>query len=224
MYVRDADVPPGLSISDLFCLRIPPDRCMSQQPLEPAALQQLFFAARSFNRFNGRPVSDGTLRELYDILRWGPTSQNTQPARYVFVRTPEGKGKLLPALKASNIEKTALAPVTVIVAIDSQFYEHLPTQFLPYDAKPTYQNDPALARKVAFRNGTLQGGYLLMAARALGLDCGAMSGFDHKALDAAFFPDGRWHSNFLVNLGYGDPAGNHPPAPRLTFEQVAQWA
>jgi 3-hydroxypropanoate dehydrogenase len=197
---------------------------MTKQALEPAALAQLFVAARSFNRFTDRPVSDSTIQQLYETLKWGPTSQNTQPARYVFVRTPEGKRKLLPALKTTNIEKTAVAPVTVIVAIDSQFYEHLPTQFLPYDAKPTYQSDPTLARTVGFRNGTLQGAYLLMAARALGLDCGAMSGFDHETVDAAFFPDGRWYSNFLVNLGYGDPAGNHPQAPRLAFEQVAQWA
>jgi nitroreductase len=197
---------------------------MPKYPLDPSVLDQLFLKARSFNRFTDRPVSDDTLRELYDLLKWGPTSQNMQPGRFVFVRTSAGKQKLLPALIATNIEKTAVAPVTVIVATDTLFYDHLPTQFLPYDARPLYASNAELAQTVAFRNGTLQGAYLLMAARAMGLDCGAMSGFNAGAVDAAFFPDGRWRSNFLVNLGYGDPAGNYRPAPRLAFEQVASFA
>jgi 3-hydroxypropanoate dehydrogenase len=195
---------------------------MSKSPLSQSALEQLFLKARSYNRFTDQPVLDQTLRDLYELLKWGPTSQNMQPARYVFVRTAAGRQKLLPSLISGNVAKTEAAPVTVIVAIDSRFYEHLPSQFQPYDARPTYENDEDLAGLVALRNGTLQGAYLVIAARAMGLDCGPMSGFDPAAVDAAFFPDGRWHSNFLVNLGYGDPAGNYPPAPRLEFDEVAR--
>lgn len=197
---------------------------MNRRALDSSTLEQLFVHGRSFNRFTDRPVSEHVLRQLYEVLKWGPTSQNMQPARYVFVRTQAGKEKLLPALIANNVEKTRRAPVTVIIAIDTRFYEHLPSQFSPYDARQAYESNPNLAATVAFRNGTLQGAYLLIAARALGLDVGAMSGFDATAVDAAFFPDGRWRSNFLVNLGYGDPAGNYPAAPRLTFDQVARFA
>lgn len=191
-------------------------------PLPDAALAQLFTEARTFNRFNGRPVADDTLRQLYDLLKWGPTSYNTQPGRYVFLRSPEARERLKPALSPGNVDKTMAAPVTVIVAQDTQFYDHLPEQFPAMDARPIFADNPAVAQTTAFRNSSLQGAYFILAARALGLDCGAMSGFDNAKVDAEFFPDGRWKSNFLINLGYGDPAGNYPRGPRLPFEAAAR--
>ncbi|MBT0963891.1 malonic semialdehyde reductase [Denitromonas iodatirespirans] len=192
-------------------------------PITPAVLDQVFRSARTFNAFSGKEVPDALLRELYDLLKWGPTSMNCQPARYVFVRSDEAKDRLAPALSAGNVAKTMAAPVTVIVAMDSRFYEHLPTQF-PSNPKgaETFSSKPVLAESTAFRNGTLQGAYLIIAARLLGLDCGPMSGFDAAKVNAEFFPDGRYQANFLVNLGYGDPSGNHPRGPRLDFETVAQ--
>ncbi len=189
--------------------------------LEKAALEQSFVGARTFNRFTAQPVSDETLKQIHELMKWGPTSMNSQPARFVFVRTPEARARLKPALAAGNLEKTMVAPVTVIVAWDSRFYEFLPQQFPAYDAKPMFEASPTLAETTAFRNGTLQGGYFILAARMLGLDCGPMSGFDNAKVDAEFFPDRRWRSNFLINLGYGDPAGNYPRGPRLSFDSVA---
>lgn len=191
-------------------------------PLDAAALDQLFRQARSYNQFTDRPVSDDTLHQLYELLKWGPTSMNTQPGRYLFVRSAAEKQKLLPALSPGNVEKTLHAPVTVIVAADSRFQEHLPTQFKAYEAKPLFDANPALAETTAARNSALQGAYLMLAARALGLDCGAMSGFDATKLNSAFFPDGRWQVNFLVNLGYGVEGGHHPRGPRLPFDAVAK--
>ncbi len=191
--------------------------------LDDRALDQIFRAARTHNKWQDRPVPDATLRELYDLLKWGPTSANGSPARFVFVRTPEGKAKLKPALSAGNIEKTMTAPVTVIVAYDSAFYEKLPYLFPHADAKSWFAGNDALAAETAFRNGTLQGAYLIVAARALGLDAGAMSGFDQAAVDAAFFAGTSWKSNFLVNLGYGDPAGLFPRSPRLSFEEAVRF-
>ncbi len=190
--------------------------------LDAAALAQAFTAARTFNRFRPEPVGDDTLAALYDLLKWGPTSMNCQPARYVFLRSEAAKQRLKPALSPNNAEKTMAAPVVTIVAIDTQFHEHLPTQFPACDARPMFAGNPALAETTAFRNGTLQGAYLILAARMLGLDCGPMSGFDAAKANAEFFPDGRFKANFLVNLGYGDPAGNHPRGPRLPFETAAQ--
>ncbi|MBL8307590.1 MAG: malonic semialdehyde reductase [Rubrivivax sp.] len=190
--------------------------------LDATALAQAFTAARTFNRFRPEPVSDDTLAALYDLLKWGPTSMNCQPARYVFLRSEAAKQRLKPALSPGNAEKTMAAPVVAIVAIDTQFHEHLPTQFPAYDARPMFAGNPALAETTAFRNGTLQGAYLILAARMLGLDCGPMSGFDAARANAEFFPDGRFKANFLVNLGYGDPAGNHPRGPRLPFGTAAQ--
>ncbi len=190
--------------------------------LDEATLKQVFTSARTFNKFTDQPVSDETLRQLYDLLRWGPTSMNSQPARFVFLRTPESRQRLAPALAPSNQEKTLAAPMTVIVAQDTRFFDQLPTQFPVYDAKPIFEGNPALAESTAFRNSTLQGAYLIIAARMLGLDCGPMSGFDAARVNAEFFPQGQWQANFLVNLGYGDPAGNHPRGPRLPFEMVAQ--
>lgn len=190
--------------------------------LADAALDQLFRGAHTAYAFRPDPVSDAQLQALYDLLKWGPTAFNAQPARYVFVRSAGAKERLRPVLSATNAAKTMAAPVTVIVATDSRFHDFLPEVFPAYDARPLFEGNAAAAQAAAFRNGTLQGAYLIVAARALGLDCGPMSGFDAAALDAAFFPDGRWRSNFLVNLGVADPAANRPRLPRLAFEQVAQ--
>jgi len=186
-------------------------------------LEQAFLSARTFNAFTPQAVDDETILKLYDLLRWGPTSMNCQPGRYVFVRGAEAKQKLTDALAAGNVSKTMAAPVTVIVAMDTQFYEHLPSQFPSSpNASDTMRNNEALANSTAFRNSSLQGAYLILAARLLGLDCGPMSGFDADKLNAAFFPDGRYKANFLVNLGYGDPSGNYPRGPRLAFDEAAQ--
>lgn len=186
-----------------------------------SALEQAFLNARTFNRFSDRPVTTDTLRQLYDLLKWGPTSMNSQPARYAFVLSQEAKEKLKPCLSPGNVEKTMVAPVTVIVALDPKFYEQLPTQFPAYtDAREMFANNQTLSETTAFRNGTLQGGYLILAARMLGLDCGPMSGFNNEMVNTAFFAENGWKSNFLVNLGYGDPAGNYPRGPRLDFEDA----
>jgi 3-hydroxypropanoate dehydrogenase len=191
--------------------------------LDAAGLELLFQTARTHNTFTDEPVSDETLRELYDLLKWGPTSANSSPARFLFLRTPEAKERLAPALSAGNLDKTMAAPVTVIVAYDPRFYEHLPRLF-PHnpEARSWFTSNEALAATTAFRNGTLQGAYLIVAARALGLDTGPMSGFDNDKVDEAFLRGRGWRSNFLVNLGHGDPAGVHPRSPRLDFEDACQ--
>ena len=193
------------------------------EALNDAALKQLFFDARTFNKFQPRPVDDATLHQLVDLLKWAPTSMNAQPGRFVFVRSAEAKEKLRPALMGGNVDKTMAAPVTVIVAYDTEFHEHLPTQFpaLPA-ARDMFHGNEGLRSITAVRNSSLQGAYLILAARSLGLDTGAMSGFDNAAVDAAFFPDGKWKSNFLINLGYGDASGNWPRGPRLPFHTVAR--
>lgn len=191
-------------------------------PLDDRMLDQLFRAARTQNRWQDRPVPDAKLHELYDLLKWGPTSANSSPARFVFVRTPEGKAKLKEALSAGNLEKTMTAPVTAIVCYDSYFYDKL-GQLLPHaDAKPWFTSSPEFAEKTAFRNGSLQGAYLMLAARAVGLDVGAMSGFDNAKVDELFLFGTGWKSNFLVNLGYGAPAGLFPRSPRLSFDEAAR--
>ncbi|MEN9500633.1 MAG: putative malonic semialdehyde reductase RutE [Pseudomonadota bacterium] len=191
-------------------------------PLDDRALDQLFRAARTQNKWQDRPVPDAKLQELYELLKWGPTSANSSPARFVFVRTPEGKAKLKEALSAGNLEKTMTAPVTVIVCYDSFFYDKLGQLFPHADAKPWFTSSPEFAEKTAFRNGSLQGAYLMLAARAIGLDVGAMSGFDNAKLDELFLAGTGWKSNFLVNLGYGDPAGLFPRSPRLSFDEAAR--
>jgi 3-hydroxypropanoate dehydrogenase len=190
--------------------------------IEAAGLDLLFREARTHNKWQDKPVSDETLRELYDILKFGPTSANSSPARFVFIRTQEGKEKLRPALSAGNTDKTMSAPVTAIVAYDPKFYEKLPKLF-PHnpDAMSWFTSNDSLAATTAFRNGTLQGAYLLIAARALGLDIGAMSGFDNATVDAVFFSSNGWRSNFLVNIGYGDPEGLFNRSPRLPFDEAA---
>lgn len=191
--------------------------------IDSQALDALFRNARTANGFVDRPVSDDQLRQVYALMKMGPTSANCQPARIVFVRSPEAKERLRPALSAGNLQKTMLAPVTAIVAYDTQFQEHLPRVF-PHDptAKSWFDGPAKTAVReiTAFRNGTLQGAYLMLAARAVGLDCGPMSGFDNAKVDAEFFPDGRIKSNFLCNLGYGDPASVFARSPRFAFDEV----
>ena len=192
--------------------------------LDDKALDNIFRSARTHNGWLPKPVTDDQLRAIYDLMKWGPTSANCQPARIVFVRTKEGKEKLRPALSAGNTEKTMSAPVTAIVAYDPEFYEHLPRMF-PHDqtAITWFKGKPS-AEPTAFRNGSLQGAYLIIAARALGLDCGAMSGFDNAKVDQAFFPDGKYKSNFLCNIGYGDSAKLFTRSPRFTFEESCTLA
>jgi 3-hydroxypropanoate dehydrogenase len=167
-------------------------------------------------------VKAETLHQLYDLVKMGPTSANCLPARFVFVQSPEAKVRLKPCLAPNNVDKTMAAPATVIVAYDTEFYEKLPYLFHHADARAWFAGNPALIQSTAFRNGSLQGGYLILAARALGLDCGPMSGFDNAKVDAAFFPDGKVKSNFLVNLGHGDPEKLRPRGPRLAFEEACQ--
>jgi 3-hydroxypropanoate dehydrogenase len=193
--------------------------------IDAADLDLLFREARTHNKWHDTTVSDETLRELYDILKFGPTSANSSPARFVFIRTKEGKDKLAPALSAGNLEKTMRAPVTAIVAYDPKFFEKLP-QLFPHnpDATNWFTSNDSLAATTAFRNGTLQGAYLMIAARSLGLDIGGMSGFDNATVDAAFFSVSGWRSNFLVNIGHGDPEGVFARSPRLTFEEACLLA
>jgi 3-hydroxypropanoate dehydrogenase len=186
------------------------------------ALDQLFRTARTHNEIGGE-VSDELLHELYDLLKWGPTTANSCPARFVFVKSAEAKAKLGPALDEGNHAKTMAAPVTVIVAYDTTFFEKMPYLFPHTDAKGWFDSKPAAAiETICLRNGSLQGAYLLLAARALGLDCGPMSGFDNAKVDAAFFAGTPWKSNFLVNLGHGDAQNLFPRSPRLAFDEVAR--
>lgn len=192
--------------------------------LDAAALDQLFRTARTHNAWQKKDVPDALLHELYDLLKWGPTSANASPARFVFVKSPEAKAKLKDALSPGNLDKTMSAPVTVILAQDMAFYDKLPQLFPHADARSWFAGNDALIESTAFRNATLQGAYLIMAARALGLDTGAMSGFDNAKLDAAFFAGTTVKSNFLINLGYGDAAALFPRSPRLSFDEAARIA
>ncbi|CAE6917579.1 putative malonic semialdehyde reductase RutE [Paraburkholderia nemoris] len=190
--------------------------------LSDQALDQLFREARTHNGWQTKPVDDAVLKQLTELVLLGPTSANSSPGRFVYVKTPEGKEKLRPALSPANLEKTMAAPVTVIVGMDMQFYEHLPKLFPHADARSWFAgNDKAIA-DTAFRNSTLQGGYLILAARALGLDTGPMSGFDATKVDEAFFAGTTVRSNFLINLGYGDPSKLFPRSPRFSFDEAAQ--
>jgi 3-hydroxypropanoate dehydrogenase len=195
---------------------------MVRSRLETTALDQLFLEARTQNGWLPTPVSDDQLRAIYDIVKFGPTSANSCPARFVFLRTPEAKARLLPALSPGNVDKTKAAPVTAIIGYDTRFFEWMPTKLFAHrpDMADTYAKNPALTETVAFRNGTLQGAYFMLAARAVGLDVGGMSGFDNAKVDAEFFPDGRIKSNFLCNLGHGDPAKVMGRLPRLGFAEA----
>ncbi|WP_105737927.1 malonic semialdehyde reductase [Cronobacter dublinensis] len=190
------------------------------EALSASALATLFTDARTHSAWLDAPVSDEQLRDIYDMVRLGPTSANCSPGRLLFVRTPDAKARLLPALSSGNVEKTLRAPVTAIVAWDHEFYEALP-QLFPYaDARAWFTSSPAVAEETAFRNSSLQAGYLIMACRAFGLDTGPMSGFDREAVDAEFFSGTTWKSNLLINIGYGDAATLHPRLPRLSFDDA----
>ena len=190
--------------------------------LHTDALDQLFTDARTFNKFTDEPLSDAQFHASYDLTKMPPTAFNASPARFVFVRSPEAKKRLIPLMMEGNQAKSMAAPVTVIVAFDSRFQENLPTLFPAMDVKGMFDADAELTATAAFRNGTLSGTYFIMAVRALGLDAGPMSGFNNAAVDNEFFPDGRFKSNFLINIGHGDPTGNYPRSPRLKFDEAAQ--
>jgi 3-hydroxypropanoate dehydrogenase len=190
--------------------------------LPTEALEHLFTEARTHHAWQPEPVADDVLRELYDLAKWGPTSLNSQPMRIVFVKSEEAKAQLVPALMGSNVEQVTTAPVTAIVAHDEHFFAHLPALFPAFDARPMFASNESLSRETAFRNGTLQAAYLMLAARSLGLDVGPMSGFDNAKVDEAFFKGTSWKSNLLINIGYGDATKVFPRGPRLSFEQVAR--
>jgi 3-hydroxypropanoate dehydrogenase len=186
------------------------------------ALDQIFRKARTYRVWRPEPVSEALLKEVYDLTRLGPTSANCSPARFVFVVSPEAKARLVPTLDPGNVEKTRTAPATVIIAYDTEFYEKFPKLMPGVDMRSRFVGKPALIGETAFRNGTLEGGYLMLAARSLGLDCGPMSGFYPEKLNAEFFPDGKWKANFLCNLGYGDGSKMPPRAPRLDFDEACR--
>lgn len=190
--------------------------------LSPAALEILFSKARSHSTWNGEPVTDDQLRALYDLLKWGPTAANCGPARILFIKSPAAKARLKDCLAPGNVEKSMTAPVVAIVGMDMEFYEHLPRLFPHTDARSWYADKPAAIQETAFRNSTLQGAYLILAARALGLDCGPMSGFDKGKLEAEFFPDGKVKANFICALGHGDHSKLFPRNPRLEFHEACQ--
>jgi 3-hydroxypropanoate dehydrogenase len=205
------------------------------QPIDDAALDTLFREARTHTKWQPRPVTDDTLRSLYELLKWAPTSANASPARFAFLRTTEAKERLRPALAPLNVEKTMTAPVTVIVAYDLKFYDQLPKLFPQNPGMvKLFQGNPEMVEVTAKRNSSLQGAYLILAARSLGLDCGPMSGFDQAKVDEEFFsagkpcfgcdqeffPEGHVRTNFLCNLGYGDSSALHPRLPRLAFSEA----
>ncbi|MDD5300767.1 MAG: malonic semialdehyde reductase [Gallionella sp.] len=190
--------------------------------LDDRSLDIIFREAHTHSVWLDKPVSDALLRQIYDLMKWAPTSANCCPARFVFVRSAEAKQRLLPLMAPGNVEKTRTAPVTVIVAHDMEFYEKLPKLYPPADARSWFVGNQPLIDTTAFRNGTLQGAYLLLAARALGLDAGPMSGFDNEKVDQEFFAGTKVKSNFVINLGYGDSSKLFPRSPRLPFEEAAQ--
>ncbi len=185
-----------------------------------AALDQLFFNARTANGFIDKPVPEALLRQVYDIAKMGATSMNTQPTRYVILQTPESRARLLPAMSPGNLDKTRSAPVTIIVATDTRFYEHMPQVWHKPGALEMFAGNTGLSAATATRNGTLGGAYFMIAARAVGLDCGPMSGVDLAKVNAEFFADGRCQANFILNLGYGDSSLLFDRNPRLSFEQA----
>lgn len=186
------------------------------------ALEQIFTKARTHGVWLPEPVSDELLHQIYDLMKWGPTSANCCPARIVFAKSKEAKEKLLPCMAEGNVEKTKTAPVTAIIAYDLEFYEKLPTLFPYAPARSWFADNQPLIMSTAFRNGTLQGAYFMIAARSLGLDCGPMSGFDNAKVDAVFFQGTSWKSNFVCNLGHGDHGKLHPRSPRMEFSEACK--
>lgn len=190
--------------------------------LDGAGLDLLFRSARTVWDWSGDAVEDDTIRRLYDLLKLGPTSANCSPARFLFLRTAEARGRLRGALSVGNVERALAAPVVAVVAHDPRFYEELPRLYPGVDARAWFAGNDALSTETAFRNGTLQGAYLIMAARALGLDCGPMSGFDNDVVDREFLVATGWKSNFLVALGHGTGSGGRERAPRLMFDEACR--
>jgi 3-hydroxypropanoate dehydrogenase len=191
--------------------------------INESAIQQLFLEAHTHAHWLPKPVDDALLVRLYETLRLAPTSANNQASRIVFVKSPEAKERLKAALAPGNVEKTMTAPVTAIVAYDMEFFEKLPKLMPQVDARSWFAHLPAEALdRIGYQSSSLQGAYLILAARALGLDCGPMGGFDIPKVNAAFFPDGKWRANFLINLGYGDPAKLFPRNPRLDFAEACR--
>ena len=195
---------------------------MLDRSLDDQALDALFRRARSHNGWLDQPVTDDTLRRLYDLMKWGPTSANSCPARLVFVRSAEAKAKLKPCLDAGNVDKSMSAPVVAIIGMDLDFHDQLPKLFPHTDARAWFEGKPDKIHTTAFRNSSLQGAYLIMAARSLGLDCGPMSGFNAKMIEEVFFPGGRIKANFICALGYGDESKLYPRHPRLSFEEACK--
>jgi 3-hydroxypropanoate dehydrogenase len=195
---------------------------MAETTLNDAGLDLIFREARTANAWTPRQVSSALMQAVYDLTKMGPTSANCSPARFVFVTSAEAKARLKPHVSAGNLEKTMTAPVTVIVAHDLDFAERLPELFPHAPGAKSWFAAPEAAAATAFRNGSLQGAYFILAARSLGLDCGPMSGFDNAGVDAEFFPEGRVKSNFLCNIGYADPSGTLARSPRLDFEDACE--
>lgn len=194
------------------------DKILSDQSLDT-----LFRTARTYSAWTKKPVTDVMVRAIYDLMKFGPTSVNCSPARFIFVTTDEAREKLKPALDPGNVQKTMTAPVTVIIAQDKKFYEKLPKLFPHTDARSWFVGNQQLIDQTAFRNSSLQGAYLMLAARSLGLDCGPMSGFDKEKIKQAFFADHPdYEANFICNIGYGDPAGLYPRSPRLDFDEACE--
>jgi 3-hydroxypropanoate dehydrogenase len=194
----------------------------AMKSISTEAMDQLFTNARTHNGWLNQPVTEDSLHRIYDLFKWGPTSANGSPGRVVFVKSPEAKAKLLTCVAPGNIDKTREAPVTAIIAHDTEFYEQLPKLFPAADARSWFVGNQALIDVTAFRNSSIQGAYFILAARALGLDCGPMSGFDNAKLDAAFFAGTKWKSNFICNLGYGDESKLYPRGPRLSFDEACK--
>ncbi|MCP5432946.1 MAG: malonic semialdehyde reductase [Alphaproteobacteria bacterium] len=191
--------------------------------LSDEGLDLIFRDAHTANEWDGSDISSAMVQAVYDLMKWGPTSANSCPGRFVFVKSAEAKERLKPHVAAGNRDKTMAAPVTAIVAYDSRFYELMP-QLFPHNPKigDVFSGNAELAAETAFRNGSLQGAYLIVAARALGLDCGPMSGFNREGVDKEFFPDGRWRSNFLCNIGHAKPGSFYPRNPRLEFDEACE--
>ena len=194
------------------------------QPLPDSALDQIFRTARTYNGYLDKPVTTEQLHAIWELMKMGPTSANSSPARILFLRTPEAKARLIPALTPGNVDKTKAAPVTAVLGYDTRFFEWMPTKLFTHrpEMAENFAKNPAGTEVTAFRNGTLQGAYFMLAARAVGLDVGGMSGFDNARVDAEFFPGGRVKSNFLCNLGHGDPSKVMQRLPRLDFAEACE--